>query len=255
MKQHQPKIIGGLLIFALLVIAFFFGEPQKPEEAPPSPAAATILEQENKNATEISSVPPLAPSVSSKPEKADPTPSSSMAHSPSQENEQKTIVEHTKEEASKQAPDQATSIPEPTQDAPKRTVTLSIRCDAAVKSDVLPPALRKILPKDGTIFPEQAVEYFEQETVFHVLLRELKKAGIHFEFENTPMYETVYVEGIANLYEFDLGDLSGWMYRVNGVYPNYGCSHYKINPGDRIEWIYTCDMGNDIGGYNDLSGE
>ena len=62
--------------------------------------------------------------------------------------------------------------------------------------------------------------FYEGETVFHVLLRETKKNKIHFEFVNTPVYNSAYIEGIGNLYEFDCGELSGWMYCVNGWYPN-----------------------------------
>ncbi len=31
--------------------------------------------------------------------------------------------------------------------------------------------------------------------------------------------DSVYVEGINNIYEFSCGEQSGWMYEVNGVYP------------------------------------
>ena len=37
------------------------------------------------------------------------------------------------------------------------------------------------------------------------------------------------------------------MYKVNGDFPNYGCSSYKVKNGDTIKWLYTCDMGTDIG--------
>ena len=29
---------------------------------------------------------------------------------------------------------------------------------------------------------------------------------------------------------------------------NNGCSRYALQPGDVIEWVYTCDLGRDIGG-------
>ena len=76
----------------------------------------------------------------------------------------------------------------------------------------------------------------------------MKKAGVHMEFADTPMYNSVYIEGIGNLYEFDCGERSGWMYRVNGWFPNYGCSRYQLEPGDTVEWVYTCDLGADVGG-------
>lgn len=41
---------------------------------------------------------------------------------------------------------------------------------------------------------------------------------------------------------------SGWMYSVNDWYPNYGCSCYTVQPGDVICWVYTCDLGQDVGG-------
>ena len=63
------------------------------------------------------------------------------------------------------------------------------------------------------------------------------------------MYNSHYIEGINNLYEFDCGELSGWMYSVNGWYPNYGCSRYQVQDGDVIEWHYTCDLGEDLGQY------
>ena len=45
------------------------------------------------------------------------------------------------------------------------------------------------------------------------------------------------------------------MYKVNDWFPNYGCSRYALQEGDKVEWLYTCDLGDDIGGYNDLSEE
>ncbi len=70
------------------------------------------------------------------------------------------------------------------------------------------------------------VEFTAGQNVFDVLLATVKANAIHMEYQNTPMYETAYIEGIGNLYEFDCGELSGWMYRVNGWFPNYGCSRY-----------------------------
>ena len=57
---------------------------------------------------------------------------------------------------------------------------------------------------------------------------------------------STYVRSIGGLSEFDCGDLSGWMYSVNGVYPNYSCGSYVLEDGDTIIWIYTCDLGNDL---------
>jgi hypothetical protein len=70
------------------------------------------------------------------------------------------------------------------------------------------------------------------------------------EFSYNPAYSSSYIEGIAGLYEFDYGSLSGWMYEVNGWYPNYGASSYLLSDNDRIGWHYTCDLGRDLGAGN-----
>lgn len=130
------------------------------------------------------------------------------------------------------------------------TCTLSVRCDTILDNmDWLDPEKVELVPEDGVIFPATEVTFYEGESVFNVLQREMRKAGIHMEFEDTPMYNSAYIEGINNLYEFDCGELSGWMYKVNDWFPNYGCSRYQLQPGDVVEWVYTCDLGIDVGGY------
>jgi len=70
----------------------------------------------------------------------------------------------------------------------------------------------------------------------------MTKNNIHFEFVKTPAYNSVYIEGIGNLYEFDLGDTSGWLYSVNGIEPRYGCSDYILKNGDRVEFWYSTKL-------------
>ena len=103
------------------------------------------------------------------------------------------------------------------------------------------------VPADGWILYSSTVEYTPGETVYDVLYRVCREAGIQMEASYTPMYGSYYVEGINQLYEFDCGKLSGWMYNVNGWYPNYGCSQYEVSNGDVIQWRYTCDLGRDVG--------
>lgn len=133
----------------------------------------------------------------------------------------------------------------------EHTCTLSVRCDTILDNiGWLDPAKADLVPEDGVIFPETQVTFYQGESVFNVLQREMKKAGIQMEFENTPIYNSAYIEGINNLYEFDCGELSGWMYKVNDWFPNYGCSRYQLQEGDVVEWVYTCDLGVDVGGFN-----
>ncbi|MCI8525304.1 MAG: DUF4430 domain-containing protein [Oscillospiraceae bacterium] len=130
------------------------------------------------------------------------------------------------------------------------TCTISISCATILDHmDWLDPEKAELVPEDGWILPPTQVTFYEGESVFNVLQRTCKQNKIHMEFENTPMYNSAYIEGIHNLYEFDCGELSGWMYKVNEWFPNYGCSRYALKDGDTICWEYTCDLGVDVGGF------
>lgn len=128
------------------------------------------------------------------------------------------------------------------------TCTFSIECSTILNNlSDLDPDKREMVPSNGVILSTTTVTFYEGESVFDVLQRLCKEKGIHMESSWTPIYNSAYIEGIHNLYEFDCGNLSGWMYRVNGWYPNYGCSRYQLAQGDKVEWRYTCDLGNDVG--------
>lgn len=130
-----------------------------------------------------------------------------------------------------------------------QTCVLSVECGSILNHlDDLTAGKESLVPADGVILPATSVSFSDGDTVFDVLKKTMREEGILFEFETTPLYSGVYIEGIANLYEFDCGPLSGWMYAVNGVFPNYGCGSCKVKDGDKIRWIYTCDLGRDIGG-------
>lgn len=129
--------------------------------------------------------------------------------------------------------------------------TLSITCKTLLKPENKKVAISNgkgdMIPSDGVIYKTKKVKFYKNESVFDVLLRETKANKIHMEYVMTPAYNSNYIEGINNLYEFDGGELSGWMYSVNGWFPNYGCSRYKLKDGDSIKWVYTCDLGRDVG--------
>lgn len=128
------------------------------------------------------------------------------------------------------------------------TCTISIECATILNNlEDLDPDKRELIPSNGVIWGATKVTFYEGESVYDVLQRVCKENGIHMEASWTPIYNSAYVEGIHNLYEFDCGALSGWMYRVNGWYPNYGCSRYQLADGEVIEWRYTCDLGKDVG--------
>lgn len=101
---------------------------------------------------------------------------------------------------------------------------------------------------DNTIITQKDIPIEEGQTVFEVLRNITNKENVHMDFSG--IGSNIYVKGIGNIYEFDKGPESGWMYRVNGVFPNKSCGGVKVNPGDVIEWLYTKNLGKDIGnGY------
>ena len=132
------------------------------------------------------------------------------------------------------------------------TVTISIRCDTVLSNfDDLDPALKQgdYIPSDGVILPPTEYVLRPGDTVFDILDRAVRYNKIQMEYQGSDenSYGSVYIRGINYLYEFSCGPLSGWMYRVDGEYPNYGCSKYELKDGQNIEWIYTCDLGEDVG--------
>ena len=129
------------------------------------------------------------------------------------------------------------------------TVTLEIRCDTLSydMSKLENPAIEKYIPKDGTILARTTYKGTTENTVFDALNTLCRNNDIQLDFDYTPVYESYYIKGINYIYEFDGGNLSGWMYKVNDWFPNYGCSSYYLSDGDVIQWVYTCDLGKDVG--------
>ena len=129
------------------------------------------------------------------------------------------------------------------------TCTITICCDTVLANKgKLNEAKAPYIPDDGVILAKVTVAFTPGESVFDVLQRVCEKGDIQLEYSWTPIYDSYYVEGINHLYEFDCGPESGWMYKVNGVFPNYGCSSYTLRGGEEIVWCYTCEgLGTDVG--------
>ena len=222
-KKHKTKIIVAAVVAAMLAAAWIYGG-----NYPRINDVATADMQKPSAPTTIN-----APTAS--PHENPPEP----AQNPSQNPSRGAI------------PDDAPEPVEP-QDAAigdgSFAVTLTVRCDAILNNiGKLNREKRELVPDDGIIFATANVAAYEGESVFNILQRTMKQNRIHMAFRNTPIYNSAYIEAINNLYEFDVGELSGWMYCVNNWYPNYGCSRYQLKPGDAIEWNYTCDLGRDLG--------
>lgn len=124
---------------------------------------------------------------------------------------------------------------------------LIIDCSTALKNEGLSDKKRRLQPENGIIFSDSSVGFKEGASVFDVLKEVCERENIRMEFSLIPLTGGAYIEGINNLYEFDCGNLSGWMYSVNGEFPNCGCSDYKVSEGDSIKVVYSCNLGEDVG--------
>jgi len=130
----------------------------------------------------------------------------------------------------------------------KLSCTLEIRCDTLLDHlDEMTPEKAALVPADGVLLAETEAEFTGGESVFDVFRRLLREEKLHFEYVDASAYDSVYIEGIGNLYEYDAGPQSGWMYSVNGTYPGLGSSAYTLADGDVIQFRYTCNLGEDLG--------
>lgn len=137
-------------------------------------------------------------------------------------------------------------------DAPAdaKTVTISIDCKTILDNmDKLDSAKTEFVPEDGVILPTTEVAIEEGDTVFDVLLKVCQDNKIGMEHSTSPIYNTKYIEGIGQLYEFDCGELSGWNFIVDGEGASYGSDKIELSGDEVIAWRYTCDLGRDIESY------
>ncbi len=206
-------------------------------------APATTIPQETQPPETTASVETTTPDQTpeSKPRPTDPVATEPKATDPDE------TTPPPATEPKPTAPPETT--PPTTQPDTALTCTITIRCDTILDNwDDLDPAKAPYVPESGCILAPVTVTFTEGETVFHVLQRVCETYGIQLEYSWTPMYDSYYIEGINHLYEFDCGFESGWMYKVNGWFPNYGCSAYTLTGGETIVWCYTCKgLGADVG--------
>ena len=116
-------------------------------------------------------------------------------------------------------------------------VTLTIRCDTVA-------GRAEHIPESGIILDVTEFEIADGDSVYTILTEAARKHKIQLESNGSGIY--AYIAGIAYLYEFDYGDLSGWTYKVNGVSPSVGIGSYKLKNGDALELHYTTNLGQDV---------
>lgn len=135
-----------------------------------------------------------------------------------------------------------TSKPTETENNSKELVCyLSIRCDSLQKHmDRVDDSMKKYIPSDGKILSQTAVKMKTGDTAYTILEKVCKAKNIALDAEYSNAFSSQYVRGIGHLYEKQAGDMSGWLYLVNGKLPGWGASRYKLKEGDQVEWVYTC---------------
>ena len=262
MKRHGKAILAAALILAALAAAFYFGgsAPGMRGWKIKSEEPETPLSQPEPGLAPEPSPAPLPGAVPTPDPDPAPDPTPDPAADPDPTADPVLPVESDPVPAPDPAPS-GNSAPEPVPVSPPeplpapdpqpevRKCTISISCAALLEHlDMLGEDKAELVPADGWILAPVEAELEEGDSVFDVLKRVTREHKIHLEFAETPLYGSVYIEGIGNLYEFDCGEQSGWMYAVNDWFPNYGCSKYPVEDGDVIRWVYTCDLGADVGG-------
>ena len=117
--------------------------------------------------------------------------------------------------------------------------TRSTSLTQSVSFEVLGPS------GETVILPTKTVPINTNSTVFSVSSDALKASNLPFQTGNSDT--GLYITSIAGLSQQDNGPLSGWIYKVNNTFPSEAPSVYKVKPGDLITWVYTNDLGKDVG--------
>ena len=240
MGQYKNRIILGVIILITLAVAFVWGGDMPKEQLPENEEIAEVIPTPTEVSQEFAF--PRTPVPTQMPEDEQ-----TEAEEP-----EMTEAEIEKPEETKAPTPETKETEKPIEAEPQRKVcTISINCSTIlINMDLLDSDKADIVPENGIILGSTEVEINGGDSVFSVLQRVTREKRIHMEFTDTPIYNSAYIEGIANLYEFDCGELSGWVYKVNGEAPRGGSSTYILSAGENIEWVYTCDLGKDVGGYN-----
>ncbi|MFV0518564.1 MAG: DUF4430 domain-containing protein, partial [Aminipila sp.] len=99
----------------------------------------------------------------------------------------------------------------------------------------------------GYVIESEKVEISKGDSVWDVLKKAARKNKVSIDYRKSNDYENgIYVAGINSINEFDHGQYSGWMYNVNGKYPNYTCDKYILNENETVQWRYTTNLGEDL---------
>jgi len=147
-------------------------------------------------------------------------------------------AEEKKPEPKQEEKQEATDILE------EDTCSLTVSCATILDNiDDLKSGKEDLIPSNGIIFTMEKVKFNDGDTAFDLLLREVKEKDIDIEYKQTQFSAGCYIESIGGIGEFDCGKTSGWLYKVNGEMPNVAASNYILKNGDKVEFLYSCKMG------------
>ncbi|WP_102347529.1 DUF4430 domain-containing protein [Bacillus sp. Marseille-P3661] len=96
---------------------------------------------------------------------------------------------------------------------------------------------------NGTNILDRTISVTGNPTPYSVLIEAIGTGNVNINGSGS----TTYVTGINGLMEFDHGPESGWNYSVNGQFPTASAGAYLLENGDQVRWLYTIDLGNDVG--------
>ena len=115
------------------------------------------------------------------------------------------------------------------QAGPSYHCTISISCASILEHmELCSEEKRELVPEDGWLLESVEVSFQEGQSAFDVLQQVCRENKLHLEFSTTPVYGSV---------------------------PNYGCSQYALQDGDTVTWVYTCELGRDVGSGGWTEGE
>ena len=113
------------------------------------------------------------------------------------------------------------------------SVTLSINCNV-IKDKV----------KNPVILDNEEFLINQGETVFDIVSEAVVKNKLQMETSGAEGSE--YIVGLNNIYSQAYGDMSGWLFYVNGEMPMVSMAQYELKPNDKIEILYSTNFGEDL---------
>ena len=235
----QKKFPLFLLLALLLLGLASCGDGRGETEASHDPAITAVAQAAEPPANSL---------------ETEPTPASSLSSLPIDQRDTDTTDTTEPPDSPSQAPAQSSSLPLPSPEinaAPSPPLVSTDTASSAIPTATEEPEVKteavalSIYCMDHDVLETTETPWRDGLTVFDLTIELTRVHKIHMEFKGNGT--TAYIAGIDNVYEFDNGPGSGWLYSVNGVFQGEGCGQYTLQPGDRVEWQYTLDMGKDLG--------